>query len=84
MPYKDPERRREYHRQYKRRQREGLSNPGKTLIKCYLCLDFPDVVLGGGLAFKNGFYLTNNPEYQAIIERHEYYGRHIWSWWVEP
>jgi hypothetical protein len=83
MPFKDPEKRREYHRQYKRRQREGLSNPGETVTKCYLCPDIPDLVLQLR-AFKNGFYISANREDQAIIEGHQYYGWHIFAFQVEP
>jgi hypothetical protein len=83
MPYKDPKRRREYNREYMRRRLAGLSNPGAPVTKVYLCLDFPDVVLCG-MGFKNGFYITSDPERQALIERHEYYGKHIHSWPADP
>ena len=83
MPYKDQEKRREYHRHYKRRQRAGLSTPAAPVTKCYLCLYFPDLVLGG-CGFKTGFYITGDPAAQAIIESHEYYGKHIFSWQAEP
>jgi hypothetical protein len=83
MPYKDPEKRREYHREYKRRQREGLSTPGKPGRKCYVCPDIPDLVLMLR-AFKNGFYITDDPEAQALIEGHEYYGKHVFSFQMEP
>lgn len=32
LPIKDPEKRKEYHRQYKRAQRAGVVKPGQTLL----------------------------------------------------
>jgi hypothetical protein len=83
MPFKDPEKRREYHRQYKRRQRARLTNPGNPVRKCYVCPDIPGLVLHLR-AFRNGFYITDDPGDQAIIEGHQYYGWHIFAFQVEP
>ena len=84
MPYKDPEKRREYQREYKRRQRAGLSNPGEPVTKCYFSLDDPELNLGHGVEFGERYYFTADPEEQDFIESHEGYGEYILSWEVEP
>jgi hypothetical protein len=85
MPHKDPEKRREYQRNYKRRQRvEGeLSSPQKPVRKCYVCPEFPNMQ-AGGMKFRNGFLLTDDPMTQARIEALEGYGQYIFSWRAGP
>jgi hypothetical protein len=86
VPYKDPEQRRRYDREYKRRLRaqQGLTKPGPTPgRKAYLCLRFPHLSLKG-LVFCDGWFFTDNPEEQAIIEQDQVYGQQIFSWRVEP
>ena len=50
LPYKDPEERRRYDREYKRRLRaqQGLTQPSQTRVrKAYICLKFPQLRLPG-------------------------------------
>jgi hypothetical protein len=84
MPYKDPDKRREYHRQYKQRQRTGLSTPVNPVTKCYFCLDDPELKIGDGVEFYERYLFTNDPEVQDLIEDHKGYGEYIVSWRVEP
>jgi len=86
LPYKDPEERRSYDREYKRRLRgqKGLTNLGQTPVrKAYLCLKFPDLPLPG-MSFRDGWLITDNPEEQARIEQSSWYGSVIFSWRLEP
>ena len=86
MPYKDPEERRRYDREYKRRLRgqKGLTNPGQTPVrKAYICLRFPDLPLPA-ISFRDGWFITDNPEEQARIEQSPLYGNVIFSWRLEP
>jgi len=79
MPYADPERRRQFHREYKRRWRKAQEkiNPIRG-FKVYVCPRFPG--LNVGLAnFDGGFLITNRPDVQAQVERHPEYGRCIFS-----
>ena len=72
MPYKDPEERRRYDREYKRRLRgqQGLSQPGQTPVrKAYICLKFPQLRLLPGIVFLDGWLVTDDPEVQARIEQ---------------
>ena len=82
MPYKDPEKRRIFQREYQRRRRakEGLTNLRQTLTtKAYICFKAPQLRLPG-IAFRFGFFVTDQPEVQAIIERDPLYGKDIFSW----
>ena len=86
MPYKDPEERRRYDREYKRRLRgqKGLTNSGQTPVrKAYICLRFPQLQLPRML-FHDGWFVSDNPDQQAIIEQHPSYGSEIFSWRLEP
>jgi hypothetical protein len=38
----------------------------------------------GGMKFRNGFLLTDDPMTQARIEALEGYGQYIFSWRAEP
>ena len=92
MPYKDPEKRRTYQREYKRRQRgncQTLSNPrltpSKTVKrKVYICQKLPSYRLNGLIQFKNGLFVTDQPEEQKRIESDLLYGEEIFSWSVDP
>jgi len=102
MPYKDPEKRRTYQREYKRRQRAGermsnlgrqtLSNPKKSFLsesqtvkrKAYICQKLPSYRLSGLIQFKNGLFVTDQPEEQEMIESDLLYGEEIFSWSVDP
>jgi len=101
MPYRDPEKRRIYQREYKRYQRakgkmsnpvcQTRSNPLKACQifsqsakrKAYLCPKIPNLRLPG-IVFKNGFFVTDRPEEQSVIESDPLYGEEIVSWLVEP
>ncbi len=77
MPYKDPEKRRQFQREYKRRQRQAFKKIKPFLgFRAYVCPRFPG--LGVGLAhFDGGFLITNRPAVQAQVERHPEFGVHI-------
>ncbi len=77
MPYADPERRRQFHRRYKRKLRKAKrKNLPFEEIRVYLCNRFPG--LNVGLAsFDAGFLITGRRDIQAQVERHPEYGRHI-------
>lgn len=86
FPYKDLETRRRYDREYKRRLRAqtGLTKPRLTRRrKANICFGFPGLRIHD-LAFRDGWLITDNPEEQAIIEQDPDYGKHIFSWWLEP
>ena len=86
MPYKDLEKRRSFQREYQRRRRakEGLTNPCRPLMsKAYVCLKYPQLRLPG-IAFKFGFFVTNQPDMQAMIERDPMYGNYIFSFIIQP
>jgi hypothetical protein len=87
VPYKDLEQRRRYDREYKRRLRaqQALTSPSQTPVrKAYICLKFPNVRLLPGIVFLDGWFVTNNPQQQALIEQNLEYGKHIFSWRLEP
>jgi hypothetical protein len=87
MPYKDPERRRQFDREYKRnmRQKTALSSPScqSQIRKAYLCIQVPHLRLPGAI-FKGGLFVTDDPRIQAEIEADSAYGTHIFSWILEP
>lgn len=86
MPYKDPEKRRIFQREYQRRRRAKakLTNHcGPVMSKAYICFKAPQLRLPG-IAFKFGFYVTDQPDDQAMIERDPMYGKDIFSWILEP
>jgi hypothetical protein len=66
--YRDLETRRRHDREYKRRlrARTGLTQPVPTRgRKAYLCLYYPQLRIEN-LAFRDGWFFTDNPEEQAI------------------
>jgi hypothetical protein len=87
VPYKDLEQRRRYDREYKRRLRaqqkltRGAPTPGR---KAYICLRFPQVRLLPGIVFVDGWFVTDDLKQQALIEQNPEYGKHIFSWRLEP
>jgi hypothetical protein len=86
LPYKDLEQRRRYDREYKRRlrARQRLARRSQTPgRKAYICLKVPHLRLPG-IAFQDGWLISDNPQEQARIEQHPEYGRHIFSWRLEP
>ena len=86
MPYKDPEKRRIFQREYQRRRRAkaGLTNPCRPITtKAYVCFKAPQLRLPG-VAFKFGIFVTDQPNEQAMIEQDTLYGKEIFSWSLEP
>ena len=51
--------------------------------KAYVCFKAPQLQLLG-IAFKFGFFVTDQPDVQAMIERNPMYGKEIFSWVLEP
>lgn len=79
MPYKDPEKRRTFHREYKRKYRtQGKINPLRG-FKVYVCPSFPDFRLIARAHFNNGFLITNDVSVQAQVEAHREFGRRIFA-----
>lgn len=76
MPYKDPEKRRTFHREYKRRRRAELAHP-LTKFRVYICPQIPFLRVGPGISFENGFFVTDCPESQNMVEANREFGRHI-------
>jgi hypothetical protein len=78
MPYADPEKRRQFQRQYKRRWRARQARIHPLLgFKIYLCLRFPGLHIPGATSFINGFLITDDPEVQAKVEAHELFAKAI-------
>ena len=77
MPYADPEKRRQFQREYKRKWRktQGKINPLRA-FKIYLCVRIPDLRMPGA-SFRDSFLITSDPEVQARVERHPGFGRYI-------
>jgi len=77
MPYKDPEKRRQFQKEYKRKWRKAQAriNPLKG-FKIYLCVRFPNLRVAPGY-FTDGFLITNRPDIQAAVERDPEFGRNI-------
>ena len=77
MPYADPEKRRQFQREYKRawRERQKKINPLRG-FKIYVCPRFPYLRVARD-CFYNGFLVTNDPEVQAQVEAHREFGRFI-------
>jgi hypothetical protein len=87
VPYKDLEQRRRYDREYKRRLRaqQGLTRRSQTPVrKAYICLKVPQLRLLPGIVFVDGWLVTDDLEVQGRIEQDPAYGRHIFSWRLEP
>ena len=51
--------------------------------KAYICLKVPHLRLPG-IAFRDGWFVTDNPDEQARIEQGPSYGREIFSWRLDP
>jgi hypothetical protein len=87
VPYKYLEQKRRYDREYKRwlRAKQGLTSRSQTRVrKAYICLKFPQIRLLPGIVFLNGWLVTDDLEVQVRIEQDPVYGRHIFSWRLEP
>jgi hypothetical protein len=77
VPYADVERRRQFHREYKRRMRQaqGKQSPLRE-FKIFVCTRFPTLSVGG-TTFYNGFLITDDPTVQDQVRRHQLFGRAI-------
>jgi hypothetical protein len=77
MPYADPERRRQFHREYKRRWRKARAKIHPLLgFKIYICPRFPHLWVGRD-QFRDSFLITDNREVQAQVEAHREFGKAI-------
>jgi hypothetical protein len=83
MPYKNPEDRRAYQRQYKRQQKALRAARAQVVNKAYLCVRYPNLKIGS-IQFRDCFFITNSWEQQQAIEGYELWGTHIIGWQVEP
>lgn len=77
MPYKDPDRRRQFQREYKRKWRRTQEkiNPLRG-VKIYICPTFPHLWVGRE-QFRDAFLITANSETQVQVERHHEFGKFI-------
>ena len=75
MPFKNPAKRRRYHREYKRDWRKRQAHPLKA-FKVYICPRFPGLRVGQGY-FEGGFLITDNPDIQAQVEGSREFGKFI-------
>lgn len=74
MPFKDPEQRRLYHKNYMRRRRAGVKpSPG---VKVYVCEHYPFYAIGK-IKFQHGRFVTDRPEEQALVEGSDWFGVYI-------
>lgn len=78
MPYADPERRRQFQREYKRKIRIALGkNSPLKEFRIYLCQKYPNMHIPGGGCFYQGFLITDDPTVQARVQGHELFGKDI-------
>ena len=77
MPYADPEKRRQFQREYKRkwRKKKEIINPLRG-FRVYVCTKFPDLWMRRE-KFVFGLLVTNNPETQAEVEAHRDFAKLI-------
>jgi hypothetical protein len=77
MPYADPEKRRQFQREYKRKWRKTQEkiNP-LCAFKIYICPRFPFLWMRRE-QFNGGFLVTANPETQAEVEAHRDFAKFI-------
>jgi hypothetical protein len=77
MPYADPEKRRQFQREYKRRWRKTQEVINPLLgFKIYVCPRFPFLWVGRE-QFVGGLLITKNPETQAAVAVHSYFAKYI-------
>jgi hypothetical protein len=81
LPYKDPERRREYDRRYKREKRRVASRSGSkpTEVRAYICHRHPHFRLPGGVSFHEGLLVTADPAVQEAVEQSPEFGQVIFQ-----
>jgi hypothetical protein len=77
MPYADPEIRRQFQREYKRKWRARQAKIQPLLgFKIYICPRFPYFPLAR-VRFDNGFLITKEVGIQTEVERHREFGKFI-------
>ena len=77
MPYGDPERRRQFQREYKRKWRKAREKIHPLrFFKIFVCTRFPTLHIAG-TSFFNSFLITDDPEVQARVEAHELFAKSI-------
>jgi hypothetical protein len=77
MPYADVEKRRQFHREYKRKWRaKQVKIQPLHGFKAYLCVRFPTLNVAG-TSFFNCFLVTDDPKVQAQVEAHDLFAKHI-------
>jgi hypothetical protein len=79
MPYADVEKRRAFHRRYKREWRKRQAGRQRLLgYKIFLCMRYPNFHIAG-TSFYNSFLITDDPEVQADVVAHELFGKDIFA-----
>lgn len=80
MPYADPEQRRKFQREYKRKWRKAQEkiNPLRG-VRIYFCQRYPGLHISGAGTFFNSFLITDDPEVQAKVEAHDLFAKDIFS-----
>jgi hypothetical protein len=77
VPYADPEKRRQFQRQYKRKWRKLQERINPLLaFRVYICPRFPFLWVGRE-QFYGGFLVTDNAVVQAEVETHPDFGKSI-------
>jgi hypothetical protein len=86
MPYKDPDRRREYDRLYKRERRQEASRfaPRPTEVRAYVCSRYPNLRLSGAVQFESGLLVTADPAVQDVIEQSQEFGQFVFRLALVP
>jgi hypothetical protein len=87
VPCNDLKQKRRYDLEYSRphRAQQDLTSRGQTpLHEASICLKFPQLRLLPGIVFHDGCFVTNDPQQQALVEQNLEYGKHIFSWRLEP
>jgi hypothetical protein len=71
VPYADVERRRRFHREYKRRLRQAKGKLSPLLsFMVFISMRYPNLSLGGGAYFRDGFMVTDDLESQKAVRSH--------------
>jgi len=77
MPYADPEKRRQFQREYKRKWRKAQDkiNPLRA-FRVYICIQYPFLWVGRK-QFINGFLVTDDARVMVEVERHQAFAKFI-------
>jgi hypothetical protein len=79
MPFKDPEKRRQFQREYKRKWRKAQEkiHPLEG-FRIFICPRFPGLNIGLS-SFEGGFIISNRNDVIEQVLRHPEYGRFIFG-----